>query len=177
MEISIREGWTVLHGMLFGAAFLVAFAGGLAGLYSLRPEWVTVQGIQERVMRLKVGLWGMAAIAWGTVITGTFIVYPWYRAQPPEGTVDLANFPRYLLLANPDTAAWHSFGMEWKEHVGWLAPIAATVVAFAVTYYGPSLAKKVGERRALMVFFLVSFLAATAAGVFGAFLNKVAPVR
>jgi hypothetical protein len=177
MDISIREGWTVVHGMLFGAAFLLAFGGGLAGLYSLRPEWVTVQGIQERVMRLKVGLWGMATIAWATVITGTFIVYPWYRAKPPEGTVDLTNFPRYLLLANPNTAAWHSFGMEWKEHVGWLAPIAATVVAFAVTYYGPSLAKRVGERRALMIFFVVSFLAATAAGVFGAFINKVAPVR
>jgi hypothetical protein len=177
MDISIREGWTVLHGMLFGAAFLVAFAGGVAGLYSLRPEWVTVQGIQERMVRLKVGLWGMAAIAWATVFTGTFIVYPWYRAAPPEGTVDLTNFPRYLLLASPNTAAWHSFGMEWKEHVGWLAPIAATVVAFAVSYYGPSLAKRVGERRALMVFFVVSFFAATAAGVFGAFINKVAPIR
>ena len=43
--------------------------------------------------------------------------------------------------------------MEWKEHVAWLAPIAATVVAFVVTYYGPSLASKVGERRALMIFF------------------------
>jgi hypothetical protein len=177
MEISIREGWTVVHGMLFGAAFLLAFAGGFAGLYSLRPEWVTVSGIQERLTRLKVGLWGMAAIAWGTVITGSFIVYPWYRAKPPEGTVDLTNFPRYLLLANPNTAAWHSFGMEWKEHVGWLAPIAATVVAFAVTYYGPALAKRVGERRALMAFFIISFVAATAAGVFGAFINKVAPVR
>ncbi|MEP7358667.1 MAG: hypothetical protein ABI847_15580 [Anaerolineales bacterium] len=177
MEISFREGWTVVHGMLFGAAFLLAFGGGLAGLYSLRPAWVTVQGIQERMTRLKVGLWGMATIAWATVITGSFIVYPWYRAAPPKGTVDLTTFPRYLLLANPSTAAWHNFGMEWKEHVGWLAPIAATVVAFAVTYYGPSLAKKVGERRALMVFFAVSFFAAAAAGVFGAFINKVAPIR
>ncbi len=177
MEVTLREGWTVLHGMLFGAAFLVAFAGGLAGLYSLRPEWVTVAGIQERMMRLKVGLWGMAGIAWATVVTGTFIVYPWYRAKPPEGTVDLSAFPRYLLLANPNTAEWHNFGMEWKEHVGWLAPIAATVVAFAVTYYGPSLAKRVGERRALMIFFIASFAAATAAGVFGAFINKVAPIR
>jgi hypothetical protein len=177
MEISIREAWTVLHGMLLGAAFLLAFAGGLAGLYSLRPEWVTVEGIRERMLRLKAGLWGMAIIAWATVISGTFIVYPWYRANPPEGTTDLTAFPRYLLLANPSTAEWHKFGMEWKEHVGWLAPIAATVVAFAVTYYGPALAKKAGERRALMVFFVISFVAATVAGVFGAFINKVAPIR
>lgn len=177
MLISIREGWTVLHGMLFGAAFLLAFAGGLAGLYSLRPEWVTVEGIKERMFRLKAGLWGMALIAWLTVISGTFVVYPWYRAKPPEGTTDLTNFPRYLLLANPDTAAWHNFGMEWKEHVGWLAPFAATIVAFAVTYYGPALAHKVGERRALMIFFVIAFATAAAAGMFGAFINKVAPVR
>jgi hypothetical protein len=177
MSISIRESWTVIHGMLFGAAFLLSFAGGLAGLYSLRPEWVTVEGIQERMTRMKIGLWAMAVIAWGTVISGTFIVYPWYRAKPPEGTTDLTTFPRYLLLANDNTAAWHTFGMEWKEHVGWLAPFAATIVAFAVSYYGPSLAKKVGERRALMVFFIVAFATAAIAGMFGAFINKVAPVR
>jgi hypothetical protein len=156
--------------MLFGAAFLVAFAGGLAGLYSLRPAWVTAEGLRERMLRLKVGLWGMAAIAWATVISGTFIVYPWYRVNDPTS-------PRSLLLADPSTSAWHTLGMEWKEHVGWLAPIAATVVAFAVSYYGPSLAKKVGERRALMVFFVVAFATAAIAGMFGAFINKVAPVR
>jgi hypothetical protein len=177
MEISMREGWTVLHGMLFGAAFLLAFAGGFAGLYSLRPEWVTVAGIQERMFRLKTGLWVMAGVAWATVITGSYVVYPWYRAKPPEGTTDLTAFPRYFLLANEATAKWHEFGMEWKEHVGWLAPIAATVVAFAVTYYGPALAKKVGERRALMVFFVAAFATAAIAGIFGAFINKIAPIR
>ncbi|MBI3363055.1 MAG: hypothetical protein HY023_18290 [Chloroflexi bacterium] len=170
MSISIREGWTVVHGMLFGAAFLLAFAGGLAGLYSLRPEWVTVEGIKERMFRLKAGLWGMALIAWATVISGTYIVYPWYRAKDPTS-------PRSILLADPSTAAWHTLGMEWKEHVGWLAPIAATVVAFAVTYYGPTLSKKLGERRALLAFYMISFIAAATAGVFGAFINKVAPIR
>jgi hypothetical protein len=177
MEISAREVWTVLHGMLFGAAFLLAFAGGFAGLFSLRPEWVTREGIQERMTRLKLGMWTMALIAWATVITGTFIVYPWYRASPPEGTTDLSAFPRSLLLSSESTAEWHRFGMEWKEHVAWIAPIAATVVAFAVTYYGPILARKTNERRAIMIFFVVAFLAAAIAGIFGAFINKVAPIR
>ena len=137
MEISNRELWTVIHGMGFGALFLLAFAGGLAGLYSLRPEWVTVQGIKERLLRLNAGMWAMAAIAWSTVLTGTYIVYPWYRAKPPEGTTDLSAFPRSLLLASESTAEWHRFGMEWKEHVAWIAPIAATVVAYVVTVYGP----------------------------------------
>lgn len=177
MSISIREAWTVIHGMVFGAGFLLAFAGGLAGLYSLRPEWVTVAGIKERMFRMKVGLWSMAAIAWATVISGSFIVYPWYRAAPPDGTTDLSAYPRYFLLADPSTAEWHRFGMEWKEHVGWLAPIAATVVAFAVTYYGPTLAQKAGERRALLIFYILAFTTAAIAGLFGAFINKIAPIR
>lgn len=150
--------------------FLLAFAGGLAGLYSLRLEWVTTAGIRERLTRLKFGLWTMAVIAWATVISGSYIVYPWYRAKDP-------NSARSILLDSPTTAEWHNFGMEWKEHVGWLAPIAATVVAFVVSYYGPVLAKRVGERRAIMVFFVVAFATAAAAGLFGAFINKVAPVR
>lgn len=131
MEISARELWTVVHGMTFGALFLLAFAGGLAGLYSLRPGWVTVEGLRERLSRLKIGMWAMAAVAWATVLTGTYIIYPWYRAAPPEGTADLSAFPRSLLLSSPATSSWHTFGMEWKEHVAWIAPIAATVVAYA----------------------------------------------
>ena len=177
MSISMREGWTVLHGMLFGAAFLLALAGGFAGLYSLQPAWVTVEGLRERMFRLKVGLWSMAALAWATVISGTFIVYPWYRVTPPQGATDLSAYPRYLLLADPSMAAWHTFGMEWKEHVGWLAPIAATVVAFSVTYYGPTLAQKAGEPRALLTFYLITFTTAAIAGIFGAFINKVAPIH
>ena len=169
--------WTVLHGMLFGGAFLLAFAGGLAGLYSLRTEWVTAEGIKERLFRLKIGMWMMALLAWATVISGTFIVYPWYRAKPPPGTTELAAYPRSLLLADPSKAEWQNFGMEWKEHVAWLAPFAATVVAFAVTYYGPALVRRTRERRALLFYYIISFTTAAVAGVFGAFLNKIAPIR
>jgi len=71
MSLTTRELWGAIHGMVLGAVFLLAFAGGLAGLYSLRPEWVTVSGIQERVRRLIAGTWIMAVVAWLTVITGT----------------------------------------------------------------------------------------------------------
>lgn len=40
--------------------------------------------------------------------------------------------PGSILLANPATKDWHNFAMEWKEHIAWLAPILATVVAFIV---------------------------------------------
>src|ERR671910_301667 len=83
MYLSVREFWGVVHGMVLGALFLLAYGGGLAGLYSLRSEWVTASGVRERLMRLKIGAWVMAIVAWLTVITGTWIVYPWYRARPP----------------------------------------------------------------------------------------------
>lgn len=176
MSLTIIELWTVIHGMGLGAIFLLAFAGGLAGLWSLRPELVTVAGIHERIRRLNWGTWIMAVVAWLTVVTGTYIVYPWYRAKPPEGA-DLTLFPRSYLLANPAIAGWHRFGMEWKEHVAWLSPILATAVAFVVIRYGPRLAQEDKIRNALMVLFTIAFLAAGVAGLLGAFINKVAPIR
>ena len=50
-------------------------------------------------------------------------------------------------------------------------------MAFAVTYYGRRLVRKQGLRRALMVMFTLSFATAGVAGLFGAFLNKIAPIR
>jgi hypothetical protein len=34
MSLTNRETWTLIHGMIIGSLFLLAFAGGLAGLYS-----------------------------------------------------------------------------------------------------------------------------------------------
>jgi hypothetical protein len=177
MVMNAREIWTVVHGMVFGFIFLLGFSGALYAVYSMKAEWLTAEGITKTVNTIKVYLWALAASVWAAVLTGTYVVYPWYRAVPPTGQTDLSTFPKFLLLADPNTANWHNFGMEWKEHVAFLAPIAATVVAFVVSYYGPLLAKKVGERRAVMIFFIFAFVAAAAAGLFGAFITKAAPVR
>jgi predicted membrane protein len=111
----------------------------------------------------------MAVVVWLTDIVGTFIVYPWYREKIPDS-------PRSLLLADPARAAWHTFGMEWKEHVAWLAPILATAVTAVVVRYGKELAKDEELRRAVLVLFGLAFAAAAVAGLFGAFLNKAAPI-
>ncbi|MEE4111310.1 MAG: hypothetical protein V2I40_00755 [Desulfobacteraceae bacterium] len=118
----------------------------------------------------------MAVIAWLTVITGTYIAYPWYRAKPPEGTTDLMEFPRYYLLSIPNLSAWHRFGMEWKEHVAWFAPILATAVAFVVWKSGVQLAESSKLRNSVLVLFSLAFFAAAIAGLFGAFITKAAPV-
>jgi hypothetical protein len=169
MNFTNREWWTLLHGMVFGALFLLAFGGGLAGLYSLRPSLLTAEGVAERTRRLKIGVVAMAVAAWGTVITGTWIVYPWYRDPAKDS-------PKSIILADPNTADWHDFGMEWKEHIAWMSPILATVVAFVVVYYGATLIRHDRARRAVMTLFVLSFVFAVVAGAFGAFITKVAPV-
>lgn len=182
MNITDREFWTLVHGMGYGAAYLLAFAGGLAGLYSLRPELVTVEGITERVRRLRYGILVMAALVWLTVLVGTYVVYPWYRAVPPSSMATnvqseaLRAFPKSYLLASEETAEYHNFGMEWKEHIAWIAPLLATVVAFAVMRYGKQLSENRNARYMVIALFFLSFAVAGIAGVLGALITKAAPL-
>jgi len=175
MELSSREFWALIHGIVLGGTFLLAFAGGLVGLYSLKPDWMTVEGIRDETQRLRAGTWIMAIVAWLTVIVGTYIVYPWYRAKPPEGA-DLRLFPRSFLLAHPQIAEWHKFGMEWKEHVAWFAPILATAVAYIVWRYGNQLAEDNRLRKVAITLFVLAFASAAIAGLMGALITKKAPV-
>ncbi|MEP7378258.1 MAG: hypothetical protein ABI725_01710 [Chloroflexota bacterium] len=169
MQLTDREWWAVIHGLILGTGFLLAFAGGLVGLWSLRAKYLTVEGVRERLPRL--GLWTslMALVAWLTVFTGTWIVYPWYRDGAPTSA-------KNLLLADENTAQWHEFGMEWKEHVAWLAPFLATAVAFVILYYGVQLIQRPEWRRPLLILFTLAFAAAGVAGLFGAFITKASPV-
>jgi len=176
MSMSGREIWALVHGILFGGGFLLAFAGGLAGLYSFRAELVTPEGIRERLRRLQLGVWAMAILSWFTVFVGTYVIYPWYRARPPEGA-DLTGYPRALLLSDPDTDLWHKFAFEWKEHIAFATPILATAVALLVTYYGTRLVRNDRIRWALIGMFVAAFGAAAIAGLFGALVTKVAPIQ
>jgi hypothetical protein len=164
-----REIWTLIHGMVFGAIFLLAFAGGLEALYGLRPRESSASAIVDRVRRLRIGTVAMAAAAWGTVITGTWVVYPWYRDPSPESA-------KSKLVGDPNLADWHDFGMEWKEHVAWLSPVLATAVAFIVLYYGVNLARHDRVRRTTLILFVLAFVLAAVAGLFGALITKAAPV-
>jgi hypothetical protein len=181
MHLTSREFWTLVHGMGLGSLFLLAFAGGLAGFYSLRPEWLTSEGISERVRRLKIGTTVMAVVSWLVVFTGSFIVYPWYRAGATDACegikpVPAGCGPKWTLLANSNTADWHNFAMEWKEHVAWLAPMLATVVAVGVLYFGTDLVRNRWLRSVLMWIFSAAFLIAGIAGLLGALITKSAPV-
>ena len=173
---TVREAWTMVHGILFGGGFLLAFTGGLALLYNLKADLLTTAGGRSHVRWLKLATLVMAGLAWLAVLSGTYISYPWYRAAPPEGVTDLTPYPRSYLKADLNLAFWHTFGMEWKEHIAWFAPVLATVVAFVVWRYGEHLAFDDRLRRALIILFILAFAAAGIAGLLGALVTKAAPV-
>ena len=164
-----RAFWILIHGSVLGTLILLGFAVGLVGLIRLRPQSLSVAAVRGRVRMLKVSVVTMAVAVWGTVLTGTWIVYPWYREAIPQS-------PRSILLASPATEQLHHFGMEWKEHVAWISPILATVVAFIVIYYGASLIRHNRVRRTALLLFSLAFLFAIVAGTVGTLIAQEAPV-
>jgi hypothetical protein len=177
MEITSRAAWSLIHGMGFGGLYLLACSGAIVELwrrYAPSSQFALTAGDQRFV---RIYFAGMAVLAWLAVLTGAYVVYPWYRAVPPAGTTSLAGFPQRLLLSRPSTAGWHSMGMEWKEHVAWLAPISITMAWAVVTRYGPSLKNHPGLRKAVLFFVIVSMVAAAIAGFFGAETDDHAPVN
>ena len=166
--------------MGFGALYLLACSGAIVELWRrYRPDGPdAISRRDETFLRGVHTCWVMAGLAWLTVLTGAYVIYPWYRAVPPPGTADLAGFPQRLLLSSPATIDWHSIGMEWKEHVASrLTPISITMaLRVVVRTLGRSLRNQPQLRNVVLCFLLASFLAAGIAAFFGAMLNKNAPV-
>ena len=177
MEITIRSLLTLVHGMGFGALYLLACSGAIVELYRRYSPAAAAPITARDEAFLRIYLVGMAALAWLTVLSGAYIIYPWYRAAAPPGTANLAAFPQRLLMSSPTTIAWHSIGMEWKEHVAWLAPISITMAAAVFVKYGRNLRRHRQLRSAVLCFVVISFLAAGIAGFFGAMLDKYASVQ
>ena len=118
--------------MLFGGFFVMAIFGIIVELFRStfvkQPSELTNRGRSlERFCLIAT-----VALGWVAVLLGAYVVYPWYRAIPPAGVTSLAAYPQRLLLARPGTSGWHKLGMEWKEHIGWFAPIVMTTVAYVL---------------------------------------------
>jgi hypothetical protein len=177
MQMSFREFVTAVHGMGFGAFFLLTFSGTLFELRRLCGSGgaPALGGGARRI--LHVYLIALCVLGWCAVFSGAYLVYPWYRAHPPAGTTDLGEFAQRKLMSSPATAGWHNLGMEWKEHVAWFAPIAITMVAFVMISYGNDLSRHRQVRKAVFGFAAAAFFAAGIAGFFGAMINKSAPVQ
>src|SRR5580698_962982 len=149
MEITMRSLWTLIHGMGFGALYLLACSGALVELYRFTISAAPAESTPGQERFLKGYMIAMVVLAWAAVLTGAYVIYPWYRAAAPAGTTQLAAYPQRLLMTSPSTIAWHSIGMEWKEHVAWLAPIAVTMAAGVAVRYGRELRNQRVLRRAM----------------------------
>jgi hypothetical protein len=171
MEISYRELITALHGMLFGGFFLMALSGALVLLLD-KPQAISMKApIWQTLFLCKV-----VALGWLAVLSGAYIIYPWYRAAAPAGA-DLTLYPKFLLTAHASTAGWHNLGMEWKEHVAWIAPMAATMIAWVMLRHRAVWNADRQVRAAVLGFAGAAFLAAAIAGGWGAMIDKKAPVQ
>ena len=176
MEITTRGLWSLIHGIGFGALYLMAVCGLFVMLYRQFASTKPDSDKSDSSLSLRIYLLAMAASAWLSVLSGTYIVYPWYRASAPTGAANLAAFPRALLLSSPATRNWHLLGMEWKEHIAWLAPIAITMAAVIALQYGSQLRRHPRIRIAMGGFALGSLLAVGIAGFYGIMLDKKAPL-
>ena len=177
MEITTHALWTLIHGMGFGGLYLLASSGAIVELWRRYSPAGPVQASagDEKFFRMYLVI--MAILAWLAVLTGAYVVYPWYRAIPPVGTANLAGYPQRFLMHNTATVGWHSIGMEWKEHVAWLAPIAVTMAAAVFIRYGRAIRNHPPLRNAVLTFVVVSLVAAGIACFFGAEIDDHAPVN
>ena len=174
MLFSERSIWTMVHGIGVGGAALLGLAAALFYLYAVRPTQPTGNPTEPRAFAALTVF--TAVMLWLTVIVGTYIIFPQYRATPPPGTTDLSAFPRALVLANPSTAWLHAFAMEAKEHMPWIASMLTTAVAFiAVRYRRTALTTPV-LRRLSFTLLSVSFAIVAFVSLLGVFVNKIAPL-
>lgn len=179
--LTSRHVWLMLH---LGCAvlFIHGGAGGIATLLQREKlmsstarhgTWAyTITRIKD-VVRTYSSV-SLALIAWLTVLTGTWLVLPGYRAEPPPGA-NIAAYPKAALLASQSFSFWHNFGAEWKEHVGWLMPFLSTAVAFIVLRHPDLLNQDERLRKAVAVCFVTIFAVAVVAAGLGAIINNVAP--
>jgi hypothetical protein len=135
MEVTIRDLLSAAHGLLFGGFFLMAIFGMVVELCRSAHEKQAPELSARGYSLERVYLVVMVVLGWAAVLSGAYIVYPWYRAIPPIGVTDLTLFPQRLLLSSATTAGWHTLGMQWKEHIAWFAPIAMTMVAYVLAKY------------------------------------------
>jgi hypothetical protein len=177
MLFTERSLWTMIHGILLGGAALLALAAALFAMYLIRPAHGHALLTTAHARAIALLTAAVAAATWLTTLVGTYRVFPPYRAAPPEGATSLAAYPRSLILSNPETAWLHSFAMETKEHLPWIAAMLATAVAFAAWRHRATLLHDVEMRRIASALLAICFGIVAYVSLLGVFINKVAPLE
>lgn len=171
-----RSIWTMLHGIGLGGGALIALAVALFSLRAMRLDDDPGIAALRQSRYLALATVSAAAALWLTIIVGTYVSFPPYRATPPEGLGDLAAYPRALLRSDPGTAWLHSFGMEIKEHVPWIAAMLGTAAAFITARYRGRVVTDAEPRRLTTTLLAICFVLVAGAALLGTFINKVAPL-
>jgi len=180
MEISLfteRSLWTMLHGIVLSGGALMALAAMLFSLRTIKASYAreAVSQIQSRHLEWLTAF--LSVTLWLTVIVGTYVVFPPYRSTPPEGLTDLAYYPRALLHSDPATVWLHSFAMETKEHVPWIAAMLATAVSFVSLRYRSRMLSDAALNRLATWMVAICLVLVAYAALLGVFVNKVAPLE
>lgn len=168
---SVRSIGAMVHGIVWGGGALMALT---AVLFALR---ISHSAPADRPAKSIAWLSSIGAAAlWITVLVGTYVSFPPYRAAPPAGATDLADHPRALLLSSPDTAWLHSFAMEIKEHIPWMAAMLATAVAFVAFRYREKILTDARLNRMASTLLAIAVALSAGVAVLGVLINKVAPL-
>jgi hypothetical protein len=177
MLFTARSIWTMVHGIVLGGGALMALAAALFALYAMRTTDTGQLGAPDQARHLARLTILTAVLLWLTVLIGTYVNFPPYRATPPEGVTDLARYPRSLIQANPGTVWLHAFAMEIKEHVPWIAAMLATAVAAVAARYKARLLSDAPVRGMVMMLLAICIVLVSCAAILGVFINKVAPLE
>jgi hypothetical protein len=177
MLFSERSLWTMVHGIGLGGGALLALSAALFALYLMSPRAGAAAATANASGPIAMLTVFTAVMLWLTTLVGTYVVFPPYRATPPEGTTDLSAYPRSLVLAEPSTVWLHAFAMETKEHLPFIAAMLATSVAFIAWRYRGRMLEDGGLRRISAALLMICFGIVSYVSLLGVFVNKVAPLE
>jgi hypothetical protein len=177
MLFTDRSIWTMVHGIGLGGAALMGLAAALFHLYAASRSHAPQPAASNPSPAFATLTVFTAVMLWLTVLVGTYLIFPPYRATPPEGLTDLSRFPRSLIQASADTAWLHSFAMESKEHVPWIASMLATAVAFVTVRYPARVIHDAALRNMTAMLLAICFALVSFVSLLGVFVNKVAPLQ
>ena len=172
-----RSIWTMIHGIALGGGALMGLSAALFSLSAMRTADASDIAAQNQSRYLAWLTVFVAVVLWLTVLVGTYVNFPPYRATPPAGLTDLSQYPKSLIQSNPATVWLHAFAMEIKEHVPWIAAMLATAVAFVGVRYRSKLLSDVQLRSMATTLLVICFVLVSFVALLGVFINKVAPLE
>lgn len=165
------RGWlTTGHGVLFGGGYIVLLVVALGAVTWLRPAELLPAGRESTRRQIGMTLAAAAAVAWITVITGTWGIYPWFRADAAESATS-------VLRARASLAPWGSWVVLSKAWIAWTSAGLTTLAAAAGFRWRRRLTSEPRLRRCLQGLLTAALVAAAYAGAVGTLLAKLAPVR